>query len=872
MVAKSIQPNQPNPEPDPTTWLRTLDTIEGTDLSLVGGKAFRLARLKQNGLDVPAGLILTATFFETQVRQMKLTPMWMGSPDIAVTTEALGWLADTLKTKPLASSLQVALRVALDELFGDRVGQFAVRSSALDEDHRDHSFAGIHLTELDVPRSMLSIAITRCWASALSDAALEYRQVHGMSIQGIRVAVLIQPMLTPTCSGVGFTLDPLTGNRNELVIESTWGLGQPLVSGTIQPYLHKLSTYPPDYPVLETQPGSVASPNGDDSSPLSIDDLKRLAYSLEQVEALMGEPQDIEWAKQGDTFFILQTRPVIVTEAASASSQLNSEWVRGSHPEYLPELPSPFFSSLWSRSEHPSQTFFSDLGLNLSETGPFLKLILGRPYASLTFLKRIIAQVGIAPGNLLFTIGHSETKSVGRPLSIDWGQAFRARHIYWSVLKRLLINDQQLERARQESDQLVEHLDHSSGAEETSELLSQLRRLDQIYGQVGDVNLGLIMGLSATTAIGSSLIAPLTEHPASVLTTIAQKPLKTSEAEFNERLQKLGQLAQRDGETLQYFTKVGAALADIDMETLPETLRPQFEKLLTDYGHRATYDADPGQPRYHETPEALLQIIRQYALNPIEPTASVADSQNWRSMTKPKGLSRVIPWRCWLAMPFVYRLRNLIKMREVFQQVRGQVMGAGRRWGLRLGQHWAERGWLNQADDIFWLTIDEIERTLMAEDAMSLNIAATVQARKETYQTYAKTPMPYSLFDNQIFAIELGQGLQREAVTDTIIGLPISPGQVRGKIKIVTQMDDIEITFDDTILVMPSTDPALLPLLHRAIGLIVETGGLLSHGSVIAREYGIPGVANIPDATRQFQDGEAVLLDGSTGVVQRLGR
>ena len=209
----------------PQAWLRTLDNIDGTDFSLVGGKAFRLALLRQNGLNVPPGLVLTTEFFEAQIKYAKLTPLWMGSPDVAVTTESLTWLSDSLKTKPIAKHLVDALHHQLDTVFDKTIDSFAVRSSAIDEDQRNHSFAGIHLTELGVPRSVLPIAITRCWASALGDVALKYRQVNGMSIQGIRMAVLIQPMLNPTCSGVGFTINPLTGNSEELIVEADVGAG-----------------------------------------------------------------------------------------------------------------------------------------------------------------------------------------------------------------------------------------------------------------------------------------------------------------------------------------------------------------------------------------------------------------------------------------------------------------------------------------------------------------------------------------------------------------------------------------------------------------------------------------------------------------------
>jgi pyruvate,water dikinase len=170
--------------------------------------------------------------------------------------------------------------------------------------------------------------------------------------------------------------------------------------------------------------------------------------------------------------------------------------------------------------------------------------------------------------------------------------------------------------------------------------------------------------------------------------------------------------------------------------------------------------------------------------------------------------------------------------------------------------------------NIFWLTIDELEQALIAGEAVGVKLPVIVEARKATYQTYAETPLPFNLQESQIFSIELGQGL----LADVVVGLPISPGHIRGTIKVLHSPADFQPGQENIILVMPTTDPAWLPLLHSAAGLIVEMGGLLSHGSIIAREYGVPGVANIPQATKHFHDGEVVLLDGSTGVVQRLAR
>jgi phosphohistidine swiveling domain-containing protein len=846
----------PDPGSPPLPWLRTLDNIEGADLPLVGGKAFRLAALKQHGFKVPPGLVLTTAFFQTQLQHAQLIPLWAGSPDVAVTTESLNWLADVLKTKPLAKELSGALNQALNDLFGSTADSFAVRSSAIDEDQRDHTFAGVHLTELGVPRSALTIAITRCWASALDQSALEYRQVHGMSIQRIRMAVLIQPMLTPACSGVGFTINPLNGSRDEFVIEASWGLGEAVVSGQVQPYFYKLANQPPDYPLIERRAGSMPPPIGAEpgrASPLVAAELTELAIQLAQVQALMAEPQDVEWASQEGTFFLLQTRPIAAL--SETSQRLDVEWTRGSHPEFLPELPSPLFGSLIERSQARAIAFFKEMNLQVDNLGPYVKLILGRPYLNLTFLKRVISQVGLNPGSLLHTIGHTEPGSAGGHLSIDWDVVWQKRGAYWRILKRAFNNTGHLKAYQTLVNEAIAVLADTRFDAPKASLLAQLRQHERLYNELFNANLGLDISISAATAVGSSLIAPLTPNPATVISALALKDVKTSDVALNQALLKLSRQPH-----LQSY---------VAQPTQPAP--PEFEQLLAEYGQRAIYETDMGWPRYLDDPTPLLNIIRRYAQSD---SASGSSDKTAKAEISWQGLIGEVKgwqlWRCWLAGPFIRTLRRLLLMRDTLNNAKARAMAACRRWDLALGQKWVEQGWLAQPGDIFWLTLEEVERTLMLEGDTGIGLSSTIQARKETYQLYGETNMPFSLSESQISSIQPGVGLLAAATSDVLVGLPISPGQVRGTVLVLRHPDEFEQVADDIILVTPSTDPAWLPLLHLASGLIVEMGGLLSHGSVIAREYGLPAVANIINATQIFHTGDSVLVDGSTGIVQLL--
>jgi pyruvate,water dikinase len=872
MTNPPLDAEQSQINPLSTLWLRTFDEIDGTDLPLIGGKAFRLAQLKQHGLNVPDGLVLTTTFFETQLQHHHLIPLWAGSPDIAVTPEALGWLADALKTKPLAKELTDALDVKLS-MFDGYADSFAVRSSAIDEDQRDHSFPGVHLTELGVPRSALPIAITRCWASALSSTAIEYRQAHGMSIQSIRIAVLIQPMLSPASAGVGFTVNPLTGSRDELVIEGTWGLGEAVVSSNVQPHTYTLANQPADYPLIDEVFGNSPSPDGNlEQGPLSSLELTELAVQLEQIHALMGEPQDVEWAKQGDKFFILQTRPVVLPEHPPAT--IDWTWTRGNYREFLPELPSPMFSSLLERTQSQGVAVFQQLGFEVDEHTPYARLILGRPYLNLTFLKRVISQAGLMPGSLLYTIGHTEPGGTGRHISIDWSSAWRARRVYWRAFKQAFTMSGVVKEFQNSVDEVYSILNQPALDVPSTTLLSQFRQQERIYSRLFITNLKFSIAISTVTAMASRLLGPLTSAPASFVSVLALKEIKTVDSSLNEVLFNLAQSACRDEATCQYLLNAADDFADFaDTTSISAEFRAAFDNLLEQYGEHAMYETDMGRPRYQEDPASLLGVIRQFVQSKGDEESNndlpISSTVDWDQLDY-QGFNRIVPWRRWLAAPFVRLLRRLLIMRDSVNVQRARAMAVCRRWNLALGQHWTDKGWLTQPEDVSWLTLDEIERTLMVEENRGITLPVTVQARKETYETYADTAMPFTVKESEIALIQPGVGFTPADTTDVMVGLPVSPGQTRGRVVVLQNPHDYQKSDDDIILVLPSTDPTWLPLLRLAAGLIVEMGGLLSHGSVIAREYGLPAVANIPDATRRFHTGDTVLVDGSTGVVQIL--
>jgi pyruvate,water dikinase len=824
-------------------WVLSLEQIDGATLPLVGGKAYRLAQLKQHGFKVPSGLVLTTHFFESQIQHTKLIPLWAGSPDIAVTAEALLWLADALKTKPLAPHLSQALQTALNDTLPDSQN-FAVRSSVIDEDQHDHTFAGMHLTELGVPRSALPIAITRCWASALRGPAIKYRQAHGMSIQSIRVAVLIQPMLTPRSAGVAFTANPITGARNEVVIEATWGLSHRLVSGEIQPHFYRLSNQPPDYALIEQKPGAVRPAAAPHNGPLAPEEITRLAELLVQIQALMGQAQDVEWALQHDAFFVLQTRPIAAPPEPSLT--VDQEWTRAGYLDSLPDLPSPLFGALLERAQPQLLLFFNQLGFDLKGAGPYEKLILGRPYLNLTLLKTVLAQLGWRPDHFLRAIGYIPVDTTPAKISLFNGATvWRANRHYRLLFKQL----RELRRQTHLIQTMTQHINPFQPDASPADLLHQLAQQDKVFAALATAYAQVTLGIGLVSSLGSALLAPVTKSPIQTLYLIAQQGVKTRRAELAESVNVLSQ----DEQVNAYLN------SQVEMVPDKPPIPAALKNWLAGYGHWAGYEADPACPRYGDDPAALLNLWQS------QQQIAALDAARQK-------LPSINAWRAWAARPLINLLQRLLVLRETLDESRAEAMAALRRWHVVLGQKWRDQGRLEQPQDIFWLSLAEIEQAIMKETGQVLTLVSIVQARKETYAGYAKTQMPLLLRDSQIPQLQWGGGLVADT-TEVMIGLPISPGQARGVVVVVHHPDEIEpLAETPMIFVMPSTDPAWLAHLHLASGLIVETGGLLSHGSIIAREYGLPAVANIPQATGRLRTGDVVLVDGSTGIVQVLER
>src|SRR5499427_6966979 len=342
-----------------------LDQITPEDESYSGGKAYNCARLRQAGFRVPDGIVVLANATDTEVA--------------AVSEHS--WF---------------------DSVPGDTL--FAVRSSGIGEDSAGQSFAGIHQTLLGVPRPDLRSAVMTCRASALSPQALEYRRAKGLPLDAIQMGVLIQRMIHPIASGVAFTVNPVSGARDELVINSSWGVGEALVSGQVDP--DEFVVRKSDHELLWTRAGGKGQEESSPILSLTSDQVRELAGILLDIERHYGTPQDVEWCHDGAHFWIVQSRPITTRHAAKSGI----EWSRANLAEVLPDVTSPQALAAFEEGLNKAERQWLRKLIEPEERlGPILKPFYGRLYFNLSQMRHLCTLVGAAPAELLRSMGHADT-------------------------------------------------------------------------------------------------------------------------------------------------------------------------------------------------------------------------------------------------------------------------------------------------------------------------------------------------------------------------------------------------------------------------------------------------------------------------------
>lgn len=837
------------------------------DVSQLGGKALNCARLRGAGFPVPDGLVLPAASTEEQLAQLLDHP----------------WFERYSPTQA-----------------------FAVRSSAAAEDGIAYSFAGIHETVLDVPRERLHDAVGTCRQSADSEAARAYRRTHHLPIDG-RTAVLIQPMVDAIVAGVAFTRHPVTG-ADELVIEAAPGLGEALVSGRVEPDQYRLSKPARHLIARHIVDERRGQPALDDRR------LATLADLCLRVEEHYGTPQDLEWAADAHAVWLLQSRPITAavsrdpeaapapprTDAAagtphvelSVASPVDIEWTRANLAEVIPEQATPQALDAYDYLLNNGQRrFVGGLMAPEAEYGPPFKAFGGRLYFNLTQLCHVARLGGATPAAVKRSLGHSEgitpeDERVVRPSL--------------SALIRVIPHGVRLAWLDRRAPQLVRQLD-ADNEKTIATLAAAIDRgealddraiwatLDE-WRHTGPERMVVILVHGSVMMIEEQL-RKLLRTAGEDYDRFTYAQLATGEPSVSTRqafdLLDLVAVARSEAVVVDYFrgSLDRAGFDDFRERLAGSAFLNNFDRFLERYGHRGLYESEWALPRYREDPTPLLFAIRTHVLNPAgESRAAITArlareaDEAWRALD-----ARLSGWQRLVLKPRIRALVNRLKQRYIGREhCRSElvrVLYYARVLHLRLAERFVRRGWLGQRDDYFMLVTGEIE-AVIAGRADPGGLRAIVTRRQAQRERESHLVMPLFMRQSEVAGILAGQparsglampraGGSAGTVTE-LTGLCVSRGCVEAEVVVIRDPRDFAAMRRGAILVAPATDPSWTPLFTLAAGVIVEVGGILSHASTVAREYGLPALANVKHATTRLSTGDRVRLDASNGTVRLL--
>ena len=869
-------------------------------LPLAGGKGTNLARLVGAGFPVPGGFLITTHAYHSYVVANALEN-WVleiarsaPADDPTALEEASRAIRARLEAGILSPMLVEAIRDAYASMGKPPV---AVRSSATTEDLPEASFAGQQDTFLNVTGDeALLKAVVRCWSSLWTARAIGYRTRNGIEHQGAALAVVVQEMVESETAGVLFTANPLTGQRTETVVDATLGLGEALVSGQVEPDHYVVN--PIGGRILSKTLGAkaVAIRGKPDGGTLTVTEdaagrqalpdgaIIELAALGQRVARLFGVPRDIEWAWARKKLFLLQSRPItslfpvpermapeplqVLVSFGAFQGMLDPMTPLGR--DVLLRLPANVAKLIGQDETLVTQRIFAVAGerLFINVTGAL------RQQRSRQLIRTALKMIEPGTGQALEPL-LSDAALAPLKRRISFGTMARLVPLLFRIVGNIGYNllwpAAGRERIQRRIEAAIKSFHVKSAAAATlADRVALCEEVGESIRRVGPVLApGLIAGLG-TLRLLHYLAADLPDADQVVLETTRGLPHNVT-TEMDLSLWRTAGVIRADTAAAAYFRQADAAT--LARETLagqlPATAQAALDAFLQRYGSRGMAEIDLGRPRWRENAAPLIQALQSYlritdanhAPDVVFQRGAASAESTIVTLVKAVGRTRHGWLKSRLLRWAARRMRALAGLRESPKFAVIRLLGMLRASLLAGGSELRAEGILARLDDIFYLHLKEIKALA---DGAQRDWRALVEERRGTYEReMRRRQVPRLLLSDGRAFFDPGVGAADEADT-AIAGSPVSPGVAEGVVHVVLDPHGAQLAPGE-ILVCRGTDPSWTPLFLAAGGLVMEVGGLMTHGSVVAREYGIPAVVGVDHATTRLQTGQRVRVDGSRG-------
>ena len=867
-------------------------TDKPVSVAQVGGKGASLIKLHQSGANVPAGFVLTSDFFASWLDRVTACEPWRAA--LAILAEVDGRQPDLATGARLADACEQAKKVARELGFSDEQrallgslktlgsGPFAVRSSSPEEDLSDASFAGQYETVLSVEAVDITQAIASCVASCLDSRVLLYKQEMRVERLAPAIAVVVQQQVASEVSGVVFSVNPLTNDYDEILINASWGLGEALVSGDITPdsvVVNKLTGE-----IIEHRIGDKGGDRAGDAC-LDAASIRELWTEVKRIEAHYDTPVDVEWAFAGGRLHVLQARPItthipLAPELRTAPGAPRRLYIDG----YLTDgitmsgPVSPMGTELvaylmrymlaWAVAPIERQRL-EDYGLRFAG---------GRMYTDLSAFLHVMgkgkamAKQAESMDPTIAAIFTSPELDQYRPAVIP---GHMRRFVLYAHLPRVLWRMRRAfhvvirAKARPKTFKM-EYRQLLAACEEyvrrpidfDQPLVDAIR--DEMM-HIGTVTMDSSYPAFAVFYIATFRIKALIDDTDQEQVALIDALLSGYEDDMVVNMgHALYDLAQ--ALPVEAFRDLAQLERAVHARSLPQGFLSQWDRFLFDYGHRGPLEMDVLRPRYADAPELILRQIANLAKSggTFNPHEMLADKVTAREAAYQDLLER-LPKRKAKKLKKLYAdIKFGHGAREYFKHHITQMYHRFRKQVVQRAERFVADGRLDRAEDIFQLPFADVDQAY-ADPHVDLRALVAEKGALYRHQRAHVRHFPLALDSRgRLFRPEV---YETDVPPGTISGAAVSGGVATGPIKVLNDPFEKEVEPGD-VLVAVTTDPGWTPLFINAAAVILEIGGELQHGALVAREYGKPCVSGIADVTHRFKDGQIVEVDGNTGRVR----
>jgi pyruvate,water dikinase len=861
--------------------------IDRSNLMLAGGKGANLGELsKVKGIQVPEGFCITTEAYKKitensrEFNSLLDELLQFNANERESISKVSAKIRMVIEKTPIP--VDIAKEIA-DHLtkFGEK-DAFAVRSSATAEDLPTASFAGQQDTYLNIiGRELIPKHISKCWASLFTDRAVIYRMQNGFDHNKVQLAVVVQNMVSPQVAGILFTADPITSNRKVLSIDASLGLGEAMVSGLVNADSYKVCNnkiidkkiFTKKLAIYALKDGGTKeqeiAPEIQNKQALTDEQILQLEHIGRKIQEHFGLPQDIEWCLVDDTFYIVQSRPItILYPIPEANDQENHVYISVGHQQMMTNAMKPLGLSLWQLTAF--RPMFKAGGRLFVDVTHQLAL----PASRKTIIDAMGEHDPLIKDALIaitergdFIKPLSNDDAVLAPIKSSKGKS--SADILAQIGNDPAIVVDLIKRNQTSVEELKRNIQTKSGIDLFDFILEDIQQSKKIL--FDPQNLAAIMAtVDSSTWINEKINEWLGEK--NVADTLSQSVPNNITSEMGLALLDVADVIRPYPEVIEYLQQVknDNFLDELVKFDGGQEARDAINAYLNKYGMRCAGEIDITRTRWSEKPATLLPIIfgniknlelgagkRKFEQGRREALKKEQELLN-RLNQLPDGKQKAEETKQMISL-----LRNFAGYREYPKYGIVNRLFICKQALLKEARRLVQANVVDQIEDIYYLTFEEL-RELVRTNKLDYQL---ISKRKEEHKLYEKLNPPRVITsDGEIIS---GKYNRENLPSEAIVGLAVSSGIIEGRARVILNMENADLG-DGDILVTAFTDPSWTPLFVSIKGLVTEVGGLMTHGAVIAREYGLPAVVGVENATKLIKDGQRIRVNGTDGCVEIL--